>query len=242
MSTEAEVGARYELLKPHLRGGLHRLWAAAEAAVIGHGGGKLVSAATGISTARISAGLRVLRGKTPRRRAPTGRKRGGQFWEDRDPTLVSDLEKLLADEVAGDPVTERVWVRASTRKLRDKLRAMGHPISHCTVHRLLGKLGFTLRANKKRRGGSRQPGRDEQFEYIASQRKRFGEAGLPIISVDTKQKVSIGEFARPGKTWCKQAAGGTRLRLHEPGGAPGGPVRHLRADEERGLRRGRHLE
>lgn len=206
MTTEAEIRSRYELLKPHLEGRLHRLWAAAEAAAIGRGGPKLVSAATGISCARISAGLGVLRGREPRRAAPTGRKRGGQFWEDRDPTLLSDLEHLLADEIAGDPMTEQVWVRTSTRKLRDKLRAMGHPIGHSAVHQLLRKLGLTLRANQKRRGRSREPGRDEQFEYIAAQRKRFRGSGLPGISVDTKQKVSIGEFLRPGKAWCRTAA------------------------------------
>jgi hypothetical protein len=206
MATEEEIRARYELLKPHLERKLHRLWAAAEAAAIGRGGPKLVSAATGIRCARISAGLRVLHGRTPRRKTPTGRKRGGQFWEDRDPTLVYDLEQLLADEIAGDPMTEQVWVRTSTRKLRDKLRALGHPIGHTTVHRLLGKLGFTLRANQKRRGRSQEPGRDEQFEYIASQRKRISGSGSPGISVDTKQKVSVGEFVRPGKTWCKTAA------------------------------------
>jgi hypothetical protein len=206
VSTEDEVRAKFELLKHHLDGRLHRIWAAAEAAAIGRGGRMLVSAATGISLARITAGLRVLRGRPPRRCAPTGRRRGGQFWEDRDPTLVSDLEQLIEDEVAGDPMTERTWVRASVRRLRDRLRAIGHPVGHCTVHRLLRKLGFTLRANRKRRGGSRQPGRDEQFEYITSQRKQFGQSGLPVISVDTKQKVSIGEFLRPGKTWCKTAA------------------------------------
>lgn len=205
MTTAAEVSARYELLRPHLEGRLHRLWAAAEAASIGRGGISLVSTATEISTARISAGLRVLRGKPLRRTTPTGRRRGGQFWEDRDPTLIPDLEKLLADETAGDPMTEQVWVRSSTRKLRDKLRALGHPIGHSTVHRLLRKLEFTLRVNQKRRGRSREPGRDEQFEHIASQRKRFGESGLPAISVDTKQKVSIGEFFRPGKAWGREA-------------------------------------
>jgi hypothetical protein len=116
------------------------------------------------------------------------------------------LEQLLSDEIAGDPMREQTWVRTSTRKLRDKLRAKGHPVGHCTVHRLLKKLNFALRANQKRRGGSRGPGRDEQFQYIASQRNRFSEASLPCISIDTKHKELIGEFSRPGKTWCKKAA------------------------------------
>jgi hypothetical protein len=103
-------------------------------------------------------------------------------------------------------MTQDKWVRSSTHKLRDRLREKGHSVGHCTVYRLLKQMGFRLRGNKKRRGGSRAPGRDEQFQYIASQRKAFSEAGLPIISVDTKHKELIGNFLNPGKAWCKHAA------------------------------------
>ena len=206
MSTEDEIRARYGLLKPHLQGRLQRLWAAAEAAAIGRGGNKLVWAATGISHARISAGRRELRGCAPRPQVASRRKRGGQFSEDKDPALISDLEQLLSDEIAGNPMTDQKWVRSSTRKLGDQLREQGHQVGHCTVHRLLKKLGFSLRANQKRRGGSRCPGRDEQFRYISSQRRTFSEAGLPVLSVDTKQKELIGEFRNRGKAWCRQAA------------------------------------
>jgi hypothetical protein len=121
--------------------------------------------------------------------------------EGKDPTLIGDLEQLLSDEVAGSPASEEKWVRSSTHKLRDRLRAMGHKVGHCTVWRLLRSLGFRLRANQKRRGGSRGPVRDEQFRYIASQKKAFVDAGLPVISVDTKHKVLIGDFLNPGKAW-----------------------------------------
>jgi len=205
MSTPEEMRTRYNVLKPHLKGNLCRLWAAAEAAAIGRGGIRRVAEATGLSCARISAGLRELRGcQRPRRTSPA--KRGPKFWEDKDPTLLSDLEGLVADEIAGSPVSEQTWVRSSTRRLRDKLRKKGHRVGHCTVHRLLRKLGFSLRANRKRRGSSQCPGRDEQFRYIAAQRERFRQSGLPSISVDTKQKELIGEFQKPGKTWCKKAA------------------------------------
>lgn len=205
MPSEGDVRDRFTLLQPYLKGRLARLWAAAEATTIGRGGSKLVSAATGISLARIAAGKSELRGKAPRPRVPAARKRGGQFWEDKDPTLLGDLERLLSDETAGDPMSQERWVRSSTRKLRDKLRAMGHPVGHSTVHRLLKKLGFALRANQRRRGGAQGPGRDEQFQYIASQRKSFAERGLPVISVDTKHKELIGDFRSPGKAWCREA-------------------------------------
>jgi hypothetical protein len=157
MSTEAEIRARFRMLQPYLKGRLERLWAAAEAATLGRGGSEQVSAATGISLARIAAGRRDLRGEPPRPRPPSARKRGGQFWEDRDPTLLSDLERLLADEVAGNPTSGEKWVRSSTRKLRDRLREMGHAVGHSTVHGLLKKHKFSLRANQRRRGGLTGP-------------------------------------------------------------------------------------
>jgi transposase len=198
MSTAEEIRARYSLLKPYLKGNLHRLWAAAEAAAIGRGGIRRVAEATGLSYFRISAGLRELRGHRPARRANPA-KRGPKFSEDKDPTLLSDLERLITDEIAGNPMSGQRWVRSSTLKLRDKLREQGHKVGHCTVYRLLKKLGFSLRANQKRRGGSRCPGRDEQFRYIASQKEAFRQAGRPVISVDTKKRELIGEFRNPGK-------------------------------------------
>jgi hypothetical protein len=114
MSSETGIRVKFWLLQPHLTGRLQRLWAAAEATAIGRGGSTIVSAATGISRARIAAGKRELRGKPPRPCTPSTRKRGGQFWEDKDPTLLSDLERLISDEIAGNPMREERWVRKKT--------------------------------------------------------------------------------------------------------------------------------
>src|SRR5262245_46426056 len=35
--------------------------------------------------------------------------------------------------------------------------------------------------------------------------QRFAAAGLPIVSVDTKKKELIGNFARGGRSWCRNA-------------------------------------
>jgi hypothetical protein len=74
-----------------------------------------------------------------------------------------------------------------------------------TVYRLLGRLGYALRANRKRFTGPPHPDRDRQFEYIAGQRRRSAILGYPVISVDTKKKERIGNFNNPGRRWCKQA-------------------------------------
>src|SRR5204862_6602234 len=87
-------------------------------------------------------------------------------------------------------------------------KEQGFSVGHSTVWRLLKRMGFSMRTNvRKRRGATKDPAqRDEQFRYIASQRKAFAEAGLPVISVDTKKKELIGNFRNPGRAWCRQAA------------------------------------
>jgi hypothetical protein len=146
----------------------------------------------------------LLQGKSLKkeRKPVTGRPR----VEQKNPAIIAALEAMLNDEVAGSPESEHKWVRSSVAKLTRRLRAQGFSIGHSTVWALLKRLGFSMRTNVRRRRGitpdPRQ--RDEQFRYIASQRKAFTEAGLPVISVDTKKKELIGNFRNPGRAWCRK--------------------------------------
>ena len=45
------------------------------------------------------------------------------------------------------------------------------------------------------------PDRNRQFGYIRRVRQQFLRAGYPVISVDTKNKELIGNFANKGRTW-----------------------------------------
>lgn len=71
--------------------------------------------------------------------------------------------------------------------------------------RLLHKLGFSLRVNRKRFTGPPHPDRDRQFRYIQQQKKEFERSGDPRISVDTKKKELIGNFKNAGRRWCREA-------------------------------------
>lgn len=112
---------------------------------------------------------------------------------------------MLGEETAGDPANGRRWVRHSVRYLSAALRRQGFAISPMTVHRLLGELGYSPKANRKRFTGPPHPDRDRQFAYIARQRQRFAMLGCPVISVDAKKKELIGNFQNPGRVWCRQA-------------------------------------
>jgi hypothetical protein len=74
------------------------------------------------------------------------------------------------------------------------------------VARLLRKLQYSLKANRKEReAGSMHPERDVQFAHIAEQQQAHRVAQRPIISVDTKKKELIGDFKNAGRDWCREA-------------------------------------
>jgi len=108
-------------------------------------------------------------------------------------------------ETGGDPMGDQKWVRSSLRCLSAELESQGHRASRMTVRRMLKKLKYSLKANVKRLTGPPHPDRDRQFEYIAAQKEAYLEAGLPVISVDTKNKELIGNFHNAGRSWCRRA-------------------------------------
>lgn len=82
-----------------------------------------------------------------------------------------------------------------------ELGRRGVAVSHCTVARLLKEQKYSLRTNRKRLAGTRDPDRDRQFRLLTRRRNRFLRQGWPVISIDTKKKEMIGNFKNPGKTW-----------------------------------------
>jgi hypothetical protein len=184
-----------------------RWYAALEANRIGRGGAQQVSLITGLNVSTIRHGRKELAASFPEKpenipRASVGR----PLAETTQPTLEVEIERLIDNEIAGNPMTEQKWVRVSLRHLSKQLRDRGLKACPVTVRRILRKKGFSLRANYKKKNGIRAnyPGRDEQFKYIATKRQEFSEKDVAIISIDTKKKESIGNFKKNGKTWSKK--------------------------------------
>ena len=113
-------------------------------------------------------------------------------------------------------------MRVSLRTIASRLRAQAYRIGRTTVGRLLRKLGFGLVANRKSLTGAAHPDRNRQFGYIRRVRQQFLRAGYPVISVDTKNKELVGNFANKGRTWRQTPA---QVNLHDfPGDALGRAV------------------
>jgi hypothetical protein len=58
-----------------------------------------------------------------------------------------------------------------------------------------------LQGTAKQREGARHPDRDGQFRYLNERAGEFVAAGQPVISVDTKKKELVGDYANGGKEW-----------------------------------------
>jgi len=161
-----------------------------------------VAAAAKVSRPTVYQGLRELREAAPDLGERVRRKGGGRKrLADKDPVLLSDLDRLVEPTARGDPMSPLRWTCKSTRQLAHALSAAGHPVSSWTVGELLHQQHYSLQANSKTREGSQHADRDAQFRYLNAQVEGFLQAKLPVVSVDTKKKELVGNFKNGGREW-----------------------------------------
>jgi hypothetical protein len=197
----AVLDVKFAALLPHLDERQRRLYLASEAEALGHGGIAAVARLAEVCESTVMRGRAELaEGAQPlgRVRRPGG---GRKSAAENDPGLVAALEALIEPREVGDPVSPLRWTTASLRDLARELAEAGHPVSAPVIGRLLHQMGFSLQGMAKTRAGSQVPDRDAQFRHINATAERFLAQGLPVVSVDAKQKEPIGDFARPGRTW-----------------------------------------
>ena len=183
-----------------------RWYVADKALDLGWGGISRLSTVTGLSRTTITKAIAEITG---RRRLGAGtrvRQAGGgrKAIKDIDAGLLRELQSILEETTAGDPMSLLKWTTKSTRGLAEELTRRGHPVSGRTVARRLHDLDYSLQSNRKTIEGSDHPQRDAQFRYINRQVKRHITSADPVISVDTKKKELIGAFRNTGRTWRKK--------------------------------------
>ena len=204
MSSDAPAALRdkFASIWPMLDERARRLVAANEAVALGYGGVSAVHRACGLSRVTIAAGIEEIingvqleQGRV--RRAGAGRKPVSVS----DPSILPALDRLIEPDTRGDPESPLRWVCKSTRTLATMLAREHHRISHVTLAELLHAQGYSLQSNRKTEEGGDHPDRDAQFRYINAAVTRALAAQIPVISVDTKKKELIGNYANVGRQW-----------------------------------------
>ncbi len=202
MISLAKLQKKFTWVWPLLDERSRRLLAANEAMSLGYGGISAVHQACGLSRQSIANGIREIEeGATtlPGRIRNSGAGRKSILVA--DPLLVIALEELIDGHTRGDPQSPLRWTCKSTRTLAKQLSKKQHPISHTKVAQILHSLNYSLQSNRKTEEGADHPDRDAQFQHINAQVSQSMEQGQPVISVDTKKKELIGNYANDGQQW-----------------------------------------
>lgn len=187
---------------PHLDEHTRRLTAANEALSLGRGGISVVHRACGLSRKAILKGIREM---DAGERLPEGRIRrpgaGRKALTMSDPQLLERLDEMIEGHTRGDPDSPLRWICKSTRVIARALSKQKHPVSHVKVAQILHEQHYSLQGNRKTEEGADHPDRDAQFRHISAEVKKSLREGLPVISVDTKKKELIGNYANSGQQW-----------------------------------------
>lgn len=199
------IKSKYKILSKVMDERTKRLWAAVESKELGWGGISTVSLETGISRTTITTALKEIDNFHRKnnnlvnvRQSGGGRKK----LTEKMPELIKALENLIDPLTRGDPESPLRWTCKSTRKLAVELSKKGYNVSDRKIAKLLYELGYSLQATRKSREVSSQhPDRNIQFEFINKQTKIFQKEGQPVISIDSKKKEKVGDFANNGKEW-----------------------------------------
>jgi len=183
-----------------------RWFAGQKSLELGYGGISQMSKVTKLSRTTITQGIKELRMSDNVLNSDRTRKEGGgrKSVSTFNKALLGDLEKILNETTAGDPMSNIRWTCKSARKISDQLKKKGHDVSYRTVHRLLIEMGYSLQSNRKSLSRENNPERDKQFRIINRKVTKFLREEQPVISVDTKKKEIVGEFANKGVSWRKK--------------------------------------
>lgn len=120
--------------------------------------------------------------------------------------MATAFNQVIVAYTAGSPTQEGVlWTNLTRAEIADALAEEGFPVSVTVVDRLLDLHEMGQRKAEKTTPLGTAPDRDAQFRYIARLRQKFLDAGDPVLSLDTKKREILGDFARPGKIWTNRA-------------------------------------
>jgi hypothetical protein len=182
-----------------------RRLAGVKAIEIGRGGVIRVCKLTGMSHHTVIKGMREVRNKKRHSLARIRKEGGGRKKiVDKNPDVKKEIENILEENTAGDPMSKLKWTNKSTYTIADELKNKNQNVSEVTVGRIIKQLGYSLQANVKSKENGSSTERDSQFRYINEQVKIFEKKDMPVISVDTKKKELVGNFKNNGIKYQKK--------------------------------------
>jgi hypothetical protein len=203
MKSLESIKNRYNEMSPHLNEKQRRYLLATEAKLIGRGGIKIVSLATGVCRQVIIKGLKELKDPQQCINSKIRKPGAGRPSKEKEyPELRMEILKRIESSTCGDPESTLRWCAKSLRTIASDLKKSNYNVSYAVVRKILKDLEYSLQANKKTHEGGKNPDRNAQFEHINEKSKAFIRAEQPVISIDTKKKELVGNFKNNGQEYA----------------------------------------
>ena len=138
---------------------------------------------------------------------PDGRQRmpggGAKRKVDKHPEWVAAFEEIVSSHTAGLPQDGNVvWIGLNAPQIRREFLKRGHDVSCHVIRGMLASAGLKRRSFLKSLPLREVEDRDAQFVKIGAAKAACVEAGIPVISIDTKKKETVGNFRRDGQVYC----------------------------------------
>jgi len=132
--------------------------------------------------------------------------RGRRRSEDKDPQLAADIRAIVEPHTYADPELQssRRYTNLSAAEVRDALLDKGHPEaelpSERTLRDILNRMNYRLKRIQKGKPLKKTEETDAIFANVKEVRVQASNDSQTLeISMDTKAKVSVGDYVRGGK-------------------------------------------
>jgi len=184
-----------------------RCFLATKARSLGRHGVRLVSQAVRASKDTIYKGIHEIESEYVPDKGRIRRRGGGNKTVlSKYPDLIDTFNKAIEPFKAGLPQDETViWISISSATIAKEMNKLDstHHVTPYIVRQIMKTLGYRERSFIKNIPMKDVEDRDAQFENISDIRNQAVEAGIALISIDTKKKELIGNFKRDGKVFCQ---------------------------------------
>jgi hypothetical protein len=137
--------------------------------------------------------------------------RGRVRSEEKDPQLAADIRLIVEPHTYADPELKsaRRYTNLSAAEVRDTLIKMGHPKealpSERTMRDILNRMNYRLKRIQKGKPLKKTKETDAIFANVKQVKNQVRDDPETLeISVDTKAKVALGDYARGGKNPDRQ--------------------------------------
>lgn len=173
---------------------------------LGRGGPTLVARTCQVSRNTIRKGMQEVESGIAI--ADKFHERGRLLAEKKRPDLLVDIQAIVDAQSQTDPSfkTEKLYTRLTVKEIRNQLiREKGYTAEELptlqTINTKVNQLGYTLKKVKKVKPFKKIMQTDAIFEKLKETHEETKEQSNVVrISIDTKDRVKIGDFSRGGSS------------------------------------------